>query len=184
MNEAIWKAIVDCDPSFDGQFYYGLVTTRIFCRPSCKSKTPKRDHVKIFQTPAQAEQAGLRPCKRCRPEELAWRSADAELVQKLVEVIDSSYTEPLTLQQMAEKLFVSPFYLQRSFKRVMHISPGKYVTQKRMEQAKKLLAETSGSVTDIALQVGFRNSAHFASVFQKETLYQPTQYRKLYARGQ
>jgi AraC family transcriptional regulator of adaptative response / methylphosphotriester-DNA alkyltransferase methyltransferase len=182
MNEAVWKAIVECDPSFDGQFYYGLVTTGIFCRPSCKSKTPKREHVKIFETPEQAIQAGLRPCKRCRPEEPAWRSAEEELVKKLLAVIDSSYGEPLTLHEMAERLFVSPFYLQRCFKRVMNISPGKYLLQKRIEQAKRLLAETNESITEIALQVGFRNSSHFTTVFQRETRFKPTRYRKLVAR--
>jgi len=69
MTDDMWKAIVECDSSYDGTFYYGLRTTKIFCKPSCKSKTPNRENVGIFATPENARRAGLRPCKRCRPDD-------------------------------------------------------------------------------------------------------------------
>lgn len=178
MNEEIWRAIVECDPKYDGQIFYGLVTTGIFCKPSCKSKTPKRENVKIFYSAADAKEAGLRPCKRCRPEELHSLSSEEELTHKLMQLINEFYTEPLTLHEMAARLYVSPFYLQKSFKKVMNISPSKYLAMKRLATAKTLLVkETEESITSIAMQVGFPNSSHFASVFQKETGYSPTHYR-------
>ena len=70
MNAEIWEAIIHCDPAYDGKFYYGVHTTGIFCRPSCKSKKPKRENVSTFKTIDEALSAGFRPCKRCRPEEM------------------------------------------------------------------------------------------------------------------
>ncbi|MBO8165492.1 MAG: methylphosphotriester-DNA--protein-cysteine methyltransferase family protein [Brevibacillus sp.] len=180
MNDDMWRAIVCCDASYDGQFYYGLITTGIFCRPSCKSRTPRRENVRIFNTPAEAIGAGLRPCKRCRPDVSGWRSPEEELARKLTELITASYRQPLTLSEMARRLYVSPFYLQRSFKRVMKVSPVQYLKQVRLNAAKQLLAQTEETVSEIARKVGFRSSTHFASVFQRETRHTPTAYRRLY----
>lgn len=66
-EEEMWKAIVDCDASYDGIFYYGVKTTKIYCRPSCKSKTPKRENIVFFHSKEEAEKAGFRPCRRCKP---------------------------------------------------------------------------------------------------------------------
>ncbi|MCL6516648.1 Ada metal-binding domain-containing protein [Alicyclobacillus sp.] len=68
MPEDLWHAIVNCDVAYDGRFYYGVVSTGVFCRPSCRSKTPKREHVRIFLTTGEARAAGFRPCKRCKPD--------------------------------------------------------------------------------------------------------------------
>lgn len=178
MNEESWRAIVECDDAYDGQFWYGVLTTGIFCRPSCKSRMPKQENIRIFTSTQEAERIGLRPCKRCRPLAARWRSADEELAKRVEKLIDECYQEPLTLQDMAARLFVSPFYLQRSFTRQKDCSPGKYLSRRRVEAAKKLLAETKQSVTVIAMQVGFRTSAYFAHVFLKETGLTPTQYRR------
>lgn len=178
MNEERWRAIVECDSAYDGQFWYGVLTTGIFCRPSCKSRVPKQENIRIFDSTRDAEQTGLRPCKRCQPQVVQWRPADEELARRVEQLIDECYQEPLTLQEMATRLFVSPFYLQRSFTRQMKCSPAKYLIQKRVESAKKLLAETTFNVTEIAMQVGFRTSAYFAHVFQKETGQTPTHYRR------
>lgn len=68
MKEHLWKAIVNGDLSYDGRFFYGVNTTGVFCRPSCNSRKPKREHVRIFSTIREAMAAGFRPCKRCRPD--------------------------------------------------------------------------------------------------------------------
>ncbi|MDF2679529.1 MAG: methylphosphotriester-DNA--protein-cysteine S-methyltransferase [Brevibacillus sp.] len=178
MNEESWRAIVECDDVYDGQFWYGVLTTGIFCRPSCKSRVPKQENIRIFTSIREAEQIGLRPCKRCQPLAASWLPADEELANRVERLIDECYQEPLTLQDMASRLFVSPFHLQRSFTRQMDCSPGKYLSRRRVEAAKKLLSETKHSVTDIAMQVGFRTSAYFAHVFLKEAGLTPTQYRR------
>ncbi|NGQ96782.1 methylphosphotriester-DNA--protein-cysteine methyltransferase family protein [Brevibacillus sp. SYP-B805] len=179
MNEEIWRAIVECDPAYDGQLYYGLVTTGVFCRPSCRSKTPKRENVRIFHTPSEARKAGLRPCKRCRPEEQEWRSHEEELARQLARLIDGHYAEPLSLQSMAARLFVSPYYLLRCFRRVMNTTPARYLQLTRLEHAKALLRDTGESITAVALQTGFASSAHFSAVFHKEVGCPPSAYRQL-----
>ncbi|WP_442870390.1 Ada metal-binding domain-containing protein [Aneurinibacillus sp. Ricciae_BoGa-3] len=79
MKAEFWQAIVDCDQDYDGEFYYGVLTTGIFCRPSCKSRLPKINNVKLFQSIEDAENEGFRPCKRCRPQLLVNRSSAEEL---------------------------------------------------------------------------------------------------------
>ncbi|WP_289135042.1 bifunctional transcriptional activator/DNA repair enzyme AdaA [uncultured Brevibacillus sp.] len=177
MNEEYWQAIVSCDNAYDGQFWYGVLTTGIFCRPSCKSRVPKKENIRIFANTAEPESIGLRPCKRCQPHLQHWRPADEELANRVEQLIDKCYQEPLTLQEIASRLFVSPYYLQRSFTRLKLCSPTQYLSQKRVDAAKELLTETTSSVTDIAMQVGFRTSAYFAQVFHKVTGQTPTQYR-------
>lgn len=178
MNEEMWRAIVHCDPAYDGSFYYGLHTTGIFCRPSCKSKTPKRENVSIFSTPDDARRAGLRPCKRCRPEENGWRSQEELLTQQAVEIMTQHYHQSLSLPELAARLFVSPFYLQRCFQRVMNLSPARFLLLQRLEKAMHLLRHTQDSITTIALKVGFQSSSHFSVVFRKETGCSPSAYRQ------
>lgn len=178
MNEEHWQAIVSCDDAYDGRFWYGVLTTGIFCRPSCKSRVPKQENIRLFTAIEEAEKIGLRPCKRCQPQSVHWRPADEELAHRVEKLIDECYQEPLTLQEIASRLFVSPFYLQRSFTRLKKCSPNQYLSQKRVDVAKDLLTESTGSVTEIAMQVGFRTSAYFAQVFQKLTGQSPTQYRR------
>ncbi|WP_139491306.1 bifunctional transcriptional activator/DNA repair enzyme AdaA [Brevibacillus dissolubilis] len=177
MNDQQWHTIIACDTRFDGQFFYGVMTTGIFCKPSCKSRTPRRDNVRIFPTQADAIAAGLRPCKRCRPEETAFCSPEQELTAKLIRFIDDSYQKPLTLGDMADHLFVSPFYLQKCFRKTMNLSPFKYLTQKRVETAKSLLTTTDQTISQIAQAAGFHTSAHFSTVFQRETGSTPSDYR-------
>jgi AraC family transcriptional regulator, regulatory protein of adaptative response / methylphosphotriester-DNA alkyltransferase methyltransferase len=177
MNDEQWRAIVECDPSCDGRFFYGVLTTGIFCKPSCKSRTPKREHVRIFASADEALRAGLRPCKRCQPHRADWRSPDEELALRVKQLIADCFPEPLTLGEIASRLHVSPYYLQRCFTRLMNCSPAQYLVHTRIEAAKRLLAETRLSIAEVAMQVGFRTRAYFAHVFHKQTKQTPTQYR-------
>ncbi len=179
MNEHIWQAIVACDPAYDGRVYYGLLTTGIFCKPSCKSKTPNKQNVRIYSSPEEAQRDGLRPCKRCRPDKPIHHSPDVELVEQLTRLIHERYHDSLTLSEMAAHLYISPFYLQKCFTRIMNMSPANYLKAIRVQAAKAMLAETKMSMTSIAHAVGFQNSAYFSSVFQKATGYAPTAYRAM-----
>ncbi|MFE5324512.1 bifunctional transcriptional activator/DNA repair enzyme AdaA [Paenibacillus sp. NPDC056579] len=175
MNDEIWNAIIHNDSSYDGSFFYGVMTTGIFCRPSCKSKNPNKEHVKIFQTADQALAEKFRPCKRCRPD--GQRMPDQEWVAQISEFIERHYPEQLTLQVLADSLHASPYHLQRTFKRVRGMTPAEYVQRIRLEAAKERLAQTDQAVTDIAASVGIPNAGHFATVFQKKTGLSPTDYR-------
>jgi AraC family transcriptional regulator, regulatory protein of adaptative response / methylphosphotriester-DNA alkyltransferase methyltransferase len=177
MKTEYWQAIVDCDKEYDGEFYYGVLTTGIFCRPSCKSRLPKVNNVKIFRSVEEAENEGLRPCKRCRPQFMVNQSSAEELIAKVKQLIEASYAADLSLHEIASRCYVSPFYLQRVFKQVTQISPTQYLIKKRIEAAKQLIEQPAFSITEIALQVGFKNPAHFSSVFSKEVGLPPSKYR-------
>lgn len=75
MQDIYWNAVKNSDPSYDGVFFYAVTTTNIFCRPSCKSRLPKREHVMFFRTKEEAKSKGFRPCKRCRPDDETWLGA-------------------------------------------------------------------------------------------------------------
>lgn len=177
MNEVEWEALSKCDRRFDGQFFYGVSTTLIFCRPSCPSKVPLRQHVSIFISLHAAIDAGYRPCKRCRPEDLSFVQARSQIVNEAIEIIKTNLEEPLTLNKMAAQLFVSPTYLQKVFTKEMKISPARFILKARMDQAKHLLRTTDLLVSDIAQSVGYVNAAHFSTVFHRQMGESPTHYR-------
>jgi AraC family transcriptional regulator of adaptative response / methylphosphotriester-DNA alkyltransferase methyltransferase len=179
VDAALWRAIVNCDPTFDGQYVYAVTTTGIFCRPSCRSRTPKPENVRIFHSPDEALAAGFRPCKRCRPEENAF-GPEAALVEQAKAIIEQRYPEPLTLGTLAKQLSVSPCHLHRMFKRWTGITPAKYILKQRLQAAEAALrTDSPSSITEVALAVGFRSASHFTAVFRKATGYTPTEYRVL-----
>ncbi|AME06787.1 bifunctional transcriptional activator/DNA repair enzyme AdaA [Bacillus siamensis] len=171
-----WNAIIHNDVSYDGTFYYAVKTTGIFCRPSCKSRVPNKENVLVFATAEGALKRHFRPCKRCRPNGL--RLPDEEWVAQITEYIDGHYHEPLTLSVLADMCHGSPYHLQRTFKKITGISPIEYIQKKRFAKAGDLLMHTDKTVMEIALTVGFPNTAHFATLFKKRTGSSPTEYRK------
>ena len=112
--EEMWEKIIACDRKYDGLFYTAVKTTKIFCRPSCKSRKPKKGNVEFFHDMSEVEKAGFRACKRCRPE--VEHSPHTELVRKVIAFLVSQYKQKLELQDIANHVGVSPFYLERLFK--------------------------------------------------------------------
>jgi len=180
MDENVWAAIVGCDPKYDGKFFYGVVTTGIFCRPSCKSKNPKKEHVRLFNNADEAVAAGFRPCKRCRPDRQS--RPEEEWIGEAVRFIDAHYTEQLPLRRLAAMLHLSPYHLQRTFKRLVGCTPTEYIRKLRLDAAAKLLLTTNLPISDIAGRAGFANSASFSTIFQKQYGITPSAYRKQHAR--
>lgn len=178
-NEAQWQAILANDASQDGHFFYAVVTTRIFCRPSCKSRPPKRENVLVFATAEQARAAHFRPCKRCKPEGL--RLPDQEWVEQIADYIDRHYPNKLTLEMLAEECHGSPYHLQRTFKRVMQMTPTEYLVRRRIDEAKRALAERESqrTVAEIAREVGIGSAAYLITLFKKMTGITPNEYRKM-----
>ncbi|MFE0503234.1 bifunctional transcriptional activator/DNA repair enzyme AdaA [Peribacillus butanolivorans] len=171
-----WKAIVECDAAYDDHFLYGVKTTGIFCRPSCKSRVPNKENVQIFKNANMALEENFRPCKRCKPEGL--NLPTEEWIEQITEWIDQHYSEPLTLNTLADISHGSPYHLQRLFKRVKGLSPTEYIQQLRLEKAIRMLESSEQPVTEIGLAVGFSSTPYFITLFKKKTGYTPSGYRK------
>lgn len=176
MTDEKWQAIITNDASFDDQFFYAIKTTGIFCRPSCKSRIPKKENVCIFKHAAQALSANFRPCKRCKP--TGERLPDHEWVDIITQYIDNHYCEPITLQTLADMCHGSPYHLQRTFKRVTGMSPAQYVQQLRIHKAKEQLQNLNIGIMDVAISVGMPNVSYFCTLFKKMTGSTPGEYRR------
>lgn len=181
ITEEIWQVIVHNDSSYDDKFFYGVKTTGIFCRPSCKSRPPKKENVRIFQNAQQALSENFRPCKRCKP--TGQRLPDEEWVAQIAQFIDTNYREALTLKTLANMCHGSPYHLHRTFKRIKGITPAQYIRQTRISKAVHSLVTSDKTITEIALAVGIPNTAYFITLFKKETGYTPADYRQLISDG-
>ena len=131
-NAQWWKAVVNCDERFDRVFLYGVTTTHVFCRPSCKSKTPLRKHVVFFSSAGEAETAGFRPCKRCRPDLLDERVA-SELVSKARSMMDVNASNGSLLSPITNELEISRELLTRLFLQFYNESPESCLHRCRIE---------------------------------------------------
>lgn len=174
------QAIINNDSSYDGQFYYAVQTTGIFCRPSCKSKPPKKENIGLFLTSDQALSANYRPCKRCKP--TGQRLPDDEWIALVTEYIDRNYMKNLTLDILAAMSHGSPYHLHRTFKKVKAMTPVQYIQQRRIEHAKEQLITTKTAIADVGLSVGLANTPYFITLFKKKTGYTPAIFRLTYIR--
>jgi AraC family transcriptional regulator of adaptative response/methylated-DNA-[protein]-cysteine methyltransferase len=157
MNDQLWQAVVSRDARFDGRFVFAVSSTKIYCRPSCPSRRPSRARVSFFDEPAAAEEAGYRACLRCKPEQSA--DPQSQMVQRACRLLDDTDEgDALKLAELAQRLGVSSFHLQRTFKRVMGISPRQYVTARRFGNFKQLVREGE-SVTNALYDSGFNSSS-------------------------
>lgn len=141
-DEARWQAVLSRDGSQDGQFYYGVRSTGIYCRPSCPSRRPRRENVRFFDDPGGAQAAGFRPCLRCKPGEVAPRHRAVLHVQHLLDTVEPTPS----LAQLAGAVGLSPFHLQRVFKAGTGVSPKQYALARRGERVRRELRE-GASVT-------------------------------------
>jgi AraC family transcriptional regulator of adaptative response/methylated-DNA-[protein]-cysteine methyltransferase len=159
MEDQLWQAVVSRDARFDGQFVFAVSSTKVYCRPSCPSRRPRRDRVSFFEVPEAAERAGFRACLRCRPRSNRVVDPQVELVQRVCRLLDSSSeSETVKLAELASQAGVSSFHLQRTFKRVMGISPRQYLTARRFGSFKQLVREGE-SVTNAVYDSGFNSSS-------------------------
>ena len=182
-----YLALCARDARFDGQFFTGVTSTGIYCRPVCSVRTPREENCRFFDLAAQAEQAGFRPCLRCRPEvapaQLAWSTQDATalLLQHALRLIGSGAvgaegTAPAT--QLAARLGVSDRHLRRIFEARLGITPLQYLQTQRLLTAKHLLTDTTLSATQVALASGFGSVRRFNDAFARQYRLNPTQLRR------
>ena len=159
MNDQLWQAVIARDARFDGQFVFGVSSTKIYCRPSCPSRRPQRQRVSFFTKPAAAEEAGYRACRRCKPNDAGAVDPQSQLVRRACRLLDDANEgEGLKLVELAQRVGVSAFHLQRTFKRVMGISPRQYTKARRFGNFKQLVREGE-SVTNALYDSGFNSSS-------------------------
>jgi AraC family transcriptional regulator, regulatory protein of adaptative response / methylated-DNA-[protein]-cysteine methyltransferase len=154
-----WARIVARDGSADGPFWYGVITTGVYCRPSCPSRTAKPSNVNLYDSQAAASAAGFRPCKRCKPDGPSQDAENARIVAAACRTIEQSESPP-SLQELAGSADLSVGYFQRLFKAATGLSPKDYASGRR---AARLRAELSKglSVTDAIFDAGFNSNSRF-----------------------
>ncbi|HEU4511103.1 MAG TPA: bifunctional DNA-binding transcriptional regulator/O6-methylguanine-DNA methyltransferase Ada [Pyrinomonadaceae bacterium] len=177
-DDQLWQAVVAKDARFDGQFVFGVSSTGVYCRPSCPSRRAHRERVKFFDLPEAAEQAGFRACLRCQPKRARVIDPQMELVQRVCRVLNSSDSdETHKLADLATHAGVSVFHLQRTFKRVMGISPRKYLAARRIDSFKELVRK-GDSVTTALYDSGFNSSSRLYEHAAEELGMTPATYSR------
>jgi len=153
---ARWQAVSSRSPVADGEFYYAVRTTGVFCRPTCASRKPRRENVEYFDTAEDAIRAGYRACKRCRPTtEVSERSATLIEACRLL-----SGLEPMSNRHVARSVGLSESYFQRSFKKHFGVTPQQYRRRVLAERARRSLGRTR-SVTESIYEAGYSTSSRF-----------------------
>jgi AraC family transcriptional regulator of adaptative response/methylated-DNA-[protein]-cysteine methyltransferase len=150
-----WSMVLAHDAKADGRFVYAVKSTGVFCRPSCPSRRPRRENVEFFNSPAQAQQAGYRACRRCTPLE---RNPQSQKVEAACQYIDDNLDITLSLTAISRHVAISPFHFQRMFKRMLGISPREYQQARRAGKFREALL-TDGSVTEAIYEAGFSSSS-------------------------
>lgn len=150
-----WQATTQRDATYDGAFVYAVRSTGIYCRPSCPSRRPRRDQVLFYDDCANAERAGFRACRRCHPRKALPETA---MVEAAYRYISEHLDETITLSKLGEACDVSPYHLQRTFKRVTGMTPRQYIQERRMDRLKVELRAGS-DVTTAMYDAGFGSSS-------------------------
>jgi AraC family transcriptional regulator, regulatory protein of adaptative response / methylated-DNA-[protein]-cysteine methyltransferase len=172
-----WNSILKRDRTRDGHFYFGVLSTGAYCRPSCPARKPLRANVRFYETTAQAENDGLRPCRRCRPMDASMADAQAAVMRSLCKYIEENCERPLTLDELADRSHLSPSYLQRLFKSIVGVSPKQYADACRMQKLKGEL-RTSKDVAEAVYGAGFGSSSRVYERADERLGMTPGEYRR------
>ena len=170
-----WAAVVGRDPDADGRFFYSVRTTGVYCRPSCASRPARPENVAFYATAAEAERAGFRACRRCKPNQAGVAEANAAKVAELCRYIETAESAP-TLGELARRAGMSPFHLHRVFKSVTGVTPKGYAGAHRARRLQQEL-KRGGTVTDAIYGAGYNSSGRFYEEADQLLGMTPTRYR-------
>jgi len=173
-NDQKWKAVLARDASANGSFVYAVSSTGIYCKPSCASRRPRRDRVVFFDTTGEASRAGYRACKRCRPDEAIAVDPWIDKIRRAC-VYLANVDGHVPLERLAAKLGGSPYHFQRSFKRIVGISPREYADACRLEKVKRGLRKGT-RVTDAMIEAGYGSSRAFYERAASKLAMRPGEY--------
>jgi AraC family transcriptional regulator of adaptative response/methylated-DNA-[protein]-cysteine methyltransferase len=170
-----WAAVVRRDPAADGLFYYSVRTTGVYCRPCCAARLARRENVRFHRTCADAEAAGFRPCKRCRPDEASLAERQAAAIAKSCRLIEAAEEMP-GLDALAARAGLSRFHFHRVFKAVTGLTPKAYAAAHRGNRVRDELAR-SATVTEAIYGAGFNSSGRFYATSSKVLGMTPSDFR-------
>ena len=180
-HNSCYEALVTRDPRFDGVLYVGVTTTGVYCRPVCPARTPHRDHCRFFANAAAAENAGFRPCLRCRPE-LAPGAALIDSANRIAssaaQRIEAGALNEAGIDELAAEFGVSSRQLRRVVKRELGVTPTELAQTQRLLLAKRLLTDSALPAIDIAFASGFSSVRQFNALFRERYGLSPTALRR------
>ncbi len=176
VQDRYWQAVIARDPGRDGEFFFAVSTTGVYCRPSCAARRPRRENVQFFRTPDAAEQAGFRACLRCRPRAFTG-NVESDSVKAMCRYIEQHLDEPVTLGRLAREFRQSPFRLQRRFKAVLGITPREYADSCRLKALKRSL-QAGDSVTRALYDAGYGSSSRLYERTASQLGMTPDKYRR------
>jgi AraC family transcriptional regulator of adaptative response/methylated-DNA-[protein]-cysteine methyltransferase len=172
-----WDAVQNRDARFNGIFVYAVRSTGIYCRPTCPSRRPHREQVVFFNSFDEAEAASFRPCRRCQPRAAFAPDDQAEIVRQACQLLDEHLAEPLTLNELGEKLHLSSSYLHRIFRAITGLTPHQYALGKHVEKFKAGLKDGK-NVTTALYDAGFSSSSRLYEGAAGRLGMTPTAYRR------
>lgn len=175
--DACYDALRAHDARFDGVFFTCVTTTGIYCRPVCTARTPRRSSCQFFQTAAEAENAGFRPCLRCRPELAPGASGDS-LANAVLQRLQERAVDGSRLSDLDRDLGIGTRQVRRILKEAFGVSPVQVIQTQRLLLARQLLLQTRQPVSEIALASGFRSLRRFNAAFAEHHRQSPTQLRR------
>ena len=183
---ACYRAISTRDARFDGRLFVGVKTTGIYCRPICPARTPKFENVLFYPSAAGAQEAGFRPCLRCRPEtspDLAFWRGTSNTVSRALALIEAGGLDDADVESLADRLGVGARQLRRLFHRHVGASPIAVAQTRRVLLAKQLIHETTLPMAEVALASGFNSVRRFNETFQQLFARPPASLRRIRERG-
>ncbi|MEP6607559.1 MAG: bifunctional DNA-binding transcriptional regulator/O6-methylguanine-DNA methyltransferase Ada [Burkholderiaceae bacterium] len=170
-----WAAIVTRDATADGKLFYSVRTTGVYCRPSCGARAARPENVAFHASAAAAEQAGFRPCKRCKPDQVARAEQTAGKIAELCRLIENAEQAP-SLATLARHAGLSPFHLHRVFKAIAGVTPKQYAAAHRAKRIQTELAR-SNTVTEAIYGAGYNSNGRFYEQSNEVLGMTPTEYR-------
>jgi AraC family transcriptional regulator, regulatory protein of adaptative response / methylated-DNA-[protein]-cysteine methyltransferase len=173
--DARWFSVVARDPQADGRFYYSVKTTGIYCRPTCSARRARPENVCFFATREEAEGAGFRPCRRCKPDQASLIEKHTATIAQACRYIDESEEMP-SLEELANKAGLSSYYFHRLFKSKTGLTPKEYAAGNRARRVQGLL-ERSRTVTEAIYEAGFNSNGRFYENSNEVLGMTPTTYR-------
>ncbi|MDC2805084.1 Ada metal-binding domain-containing protein [Leuconostoc suionicum] len=175
LTDSVWEIIKTNSNVLDGKVWYGVKSTKIFCKPSCPSRIPNKSNVLLFTNPDDPVKCGFRPCKRCQP--INEVVSDEIWVAEINHILENYYDQNLTLAELAILAHGSISHLRHVYQSKTGISPSEKLMQIRMDKARILLLNSNRSISNIGNDVGIPNNSYFIKIFKKIYGITPHQYR-------